>query len=219
MRVLTLLVAKVRTPRVGRGLAWTALAAAASLSGCQANAEVKVNTGKAAADEPVPAPIATRFAEQPRVATSRIGVYHALTLAKSAAEKPTCRCMAAHVGAVDDEKFAWGTKPPTVGDDAFVLAISDDGTPCDWEGKRGSPSIRAVEQVGNDVVVTLEEVRGGIPPARGAVVRKPTGTGDGWLVFRADRRLPYDDVLAGSESSVCRLKIPLRHVATGRRPC
>ncbi len=207
MRLAKLLGPTVGNLPLGRGFAWASLLAAATLSGCKASGELKVNTGKTAADEPVPAPIATTFAGEPHLTTSRIGVYHALSLTKEAASKPTCRCMAARVGGATDPAFAWTTKPPTVGEDAFVLAISDEGTPCDWEGKRGGPSIRAVEQDGANVIVTIEEVRGGIPTARGAVVQRPQG-GDGWVIFRADRRLPYDDALAGSESSVCRLKIP-----------
>lgn len=113
--------------------------------------------------------------------------------------------MAALVGEPQNQAFQWRGTPPTVGDDALVLAIGNEKTPCDASGTFRGPSIRGIETEGNTVTVYLEEPRPGIPVARGAIFQRPLG--DGVLVFRARRNLPYGQPLSGSGTSLC--QIPL----------
>lgn len=186
------------------GIRTLSLVAPLLIGACHASAQVNTTT-KTAADEPEPAP-SFDAGDSQRARTAHIGVVHTLSLTQQAAQTATCRCMAAAIGAPGDSAFQWRGAAPTVGDDAFVLAVSNDGTPCDKPvGGRG-PSIQGVEETGGNVVVTIEEARNGIPLASGAIIRRPAG--DGWLVFRAGR-LPYDDAVAGSGDSVCRIKLRL----------
>ena len=176
------------------------------LAGCKASVEVNANTGKKAEDDPEPPP-SFNPADAPRVTTSRIGVTHNLSLTPEASQKAQCRCMAAVLGAPSDPAFQWRGTPPTVGDDAIVLGISSEGTPCDGRATGRGPSIQAVEEESGNLVVTIEENRVGIPPARGAVMKRPAASG-GWVIFRASRRLPYDDALPGSGDPYCRMRLP-----------
>jgi hypothetical protein len=186
-----------------------AVAAAAALTGLSAGcarATLTANTntnGDANADgAPIPPP--TIDTSTPETRSAFIGVTHALNLTPAAAAQPRCRCMAAAVGIPSDPAFAWRGRPPTVGDEALVVGISNDGTPCDRPVGGHGPSIQAVEVEGNNVVVTLEESRNGRPLARGAIFQKPSS--DGYIIFRAAGRLPYDDALPGTDSAVCRIR-------------
>lgn len=165
---------------------------------------VSARSGDAEQGNPPPTTMAPRALSTPApVETQFIGVVHNLTLSQQAAAAATCRCMAAAVGLPDNPAFAWQGKAPAVGDDAIVVAISNEGTPCDKPvGGRG-PSIAGVEHDGVDVVVSIEEGRPGRPLARGAVVARPAS--DGWLVFRAGR-LPYGRA-ADATGGVCRVRL------------
>ncbi len=177
------------------------------VAGCQASVKAEVNSGKKAAEEPEPPPSLVTTAHDSTVRTSRIGVSHRLTLTPEASSRPLCRCLAAAVGAPGDPSFSWRGEPPSVGDDAFVVAVSGDGTPCDWPTRGRGPSIMAVEEEAGNIIVTLEESRPGIPPARGAIVHRPASA-EPWVVFRTEARLPYSAPLPGSGEPVCRVRLP-----------
>ena len=177
-----------------------------AVAGCKASLSVNAdaNSKKDVDDRPPPPPSADLAT--PVVKTSFIGVSHALSLSPEAAATPSCRCMAAVVGAPTDAAFVWRGTPPNVGEDALVLGISNEGTPCDLAAQGRGPSIQGIEQEGNNVIVTIEEARDGVPQARGAVFARPLG--DSFLIFRSSRRrLPYDDALPNSGSQVCRVRI------------
>jgi hypothetical protein len=177
--------------------------------GCKASVSVNAEAGgkKETFDERPPPPPPSSDLAAPVVKTAFIGVSHALSLTPEAATKPSCRCMAAVIGPPTDGAFIWRGTPPTVGDDALVLGISNDGTPCDLAAQGRGPSIQGVEQEGNNIIVTIEEARNGVPQARGAVFPRPP-QGDSYLIFRSSRRqLPYDDALPGAGSQVCRIQI------------
>lgn len=179
----------------------------AVLAGCQASVNAEVNSGKKkAGDEPEPPPSVVTTSRDTTVATTRIGVTHKLALTPEASQQARCRCLAAAVGSPGDPAFQWRGEAPSVGDDAFVLGISSEGTPCDWPKRGRGPSIMAVEEEGGNVIVTLEESRPGIPAARGAVVRRP-GSAEPWVIFRTESRLPYDTPLPGSGDAVCRIRV------------
>lgn len=188
--------------RVNRALSLPLLAL---LAGCQASVKAEVNSGKKAAEEPEPPPSVVTTARD-AVMTSRIGVTHKLALTPEASQQARCRCLAAAVGPANDPAFVWRGEPPAVGDDAFVVGVSSEGTPCDWPKRGRGPSIMAVEEEGGNVVITLEESRPGIPAARGAVVRRPSSA-EPWVIFRTESRLPYDTPLPGSGEPVCRVRL------------
>ncbi|MCU0657168.1 MAG: hypothetical protein MUF64_18485 [Polyangiaceae bacterium] len=176
-----------------------------SLAGCKASfsANVNANENRKIGDEPPPSQDITALQSAPR--TAFIGVTHALSLSEEASAKATCQCMAAAVGGPRDSSFQWRGTPPQVGEDAMVVAINNDKTPCDGKGSLRGPSIQGVEQEGGNVIVYLEEPRPGIPVAHGAVFQRPIG--EGYLIFRPGRRLPYGQPLPGSGSAVCRLPL------------
>jgi hypothetical protein len=179
-----------------------------AVGGCKASVSVNAeNNGKKETVDDRPPPPPSSDLAAPVVKTAFIGVSHALSLTPEAAATPACRCMAAVVGAPNSAAFVWRGTPPTVGEDALVLGISNEGTPCDLAAQGRGPSIQGIEQEGNNVIVTIEESRNGVPAARGAVFPRPM-QGDSFLIFRSSRRqLPYDDALPGSGSRMCRVRI------------
>jgi hypothetical protein len=172
------------------------------LAGCK----VSVKAGQTARPVEESAPPPPSKESKPPVRSAFIGVTHALTLTPEAAAIPRCRCLAATVGAGDDPAFVWRSTPPVVGDEALVVGISNEGTPCERPvGGRG-PSIAGVEQHGGNVIVHIEEGRPGAPLARGAIFVRPPGDGS-YLIFRAQRRLPYGEPLPGANSDLCRIPL------------
>jgi hypothetical protein len=176
------------------------------LAGCKASVSANVNAGgPSEKSDPVPPPSQEATAHHESIRTAFIGVTHALELSEEASAKATCQCMAAAVGGPKDSAFQWRGTPPTVGEDAMVLAIGSEKSSCGGQGTFRGPSIQGIEVDGSHVIVHLEEPRPGVPVARGAVFRRPPG--EGFLVFRPVRRLPYGQPLPGSGSSVCRLPL------------
>ena len=107
-----------------------------------------------------------------------IGVRHDLMLSQGA--HPTrCNCLAVEVGPAADPRFFWTAGAPTVGANAVTVALGARGVPCsggDADDKRG-PSISAVDQIGDDVIVEVEDLPQGRPLASGAVIPKPGPNG------------------------------------------
>lgn len=182
------------------------------LVGCRASVSANLNTNERQSADTTPPPSSELTASQ-NAKTAFIGVTQALALADGAAAQATCRCMAAAVGLPGGGAFQWRGTPPVVGEDAMVVAIGNEKTPCENQGNFRGPSIQGVEVDGSNVIVTLEEPRPGIPVARGAVFQRPPG--DGFLIFHASRRLPYGQPLPGSATQVCRL--PLGEGPAGAR--
>jgi hypothetical protein len=177
------------------------------LSACEASVKVNADTASNKAPPPqdqAPEPPPSVDNSPAKASTAFIGVTHAVSLSPDAAKIPTCRCMAVGIGVPSNPAFTWQGAAPSVGDDALVIAISGDGTPCDWNGKNRGPSIQGVDAEGADVIVSIEEGRTGIPLAHGAIIPKPSGD----IIFHASRGLPYDDALANSGTGgVCRVRL------------
>jgi hypothetical protein len=115
-----------------------------------------------------------------------------------------CACVAAVVGYPKDEAFAWNGPAPKVGSDALVAAIGTEGIACTGEGR--GPSIRAVDRVGEHVVIVLEEYRATRPQALGAIIPNPGPNGG--IYLRAEGRAPYGRPLGAGEGprrSWCRI--------------
>lgn len=175
------------------------------LTSCKASVSANINAGeKSGVADSTPPPSQDASVHRDSHKTSFIGVTHALELSEEASAKAACQCMAAAVGSPKDAAFQWRGTPPMVGEDAMVVAVSPEKTPCAQGTFRG-PSIQGIEADGSNVVVYLEEPRPGIPVAHGAVFQRPPG--DGFLVFRPGRRAPYGQPLPGSGTSVCRIPL------------
>lgn len=122
-----------------------------------------------------------------------LGVRHDLMLAPKKDRKETCSCLAVEAGDAKDPRFQWVAGPPELGPDALTVALSARGVPCpggnpDEEKRR--PSISAVDQEGEDVIVEVEELPEGRPLASGAVVPRPKGGGSVYVKSRS-AAVPY----------------------------
>jgi len=170
------------------------LAALAVLS-CKASVKADINTSASAETSDESEPIEAAAEGQlppPVVQTEYFGIARRLTLAP-AQRQPSCKCVAAVVGSANDPNFDWHGEKPDVGVDAVVIAVSDEGIECEHPGR--GPSISAVDRVGNDVVVTLEEFKDTRPIALGAIIPNPGP--EGAVYLRARGSTPYGRPLEG----------------------
>lgn len=137
-------------------------------------------------------------------AATWFGVRHDLALAPSSSAKERCSCLAVEVGAASDPKFRWAAGASEVGADAVVVALSARGVSCPGgnadETKR-RPSISAVDQEGNDVIVEVEELPAGRPLAAGAVIPKPQAGGRVYVKGRT-AKVPYARAAGGARCKV-----------------
>jgi hypothetical protein len=133
-----------------------------------------------------------------------VGVRHDLALATSPSPKERCSCLAVEVGEATSPKFQWAASAPDVGADAVVVALSARGVSCPGgnpnEAKR-RPSISAVDQEGNDVIVEVEELPAGRPLASGAVIPKPQAGGRVYFKPRTPK-VPYARAAGGARCKV-----------------
>jgi hypothetical protein len=116
----------------------------------------------------------TSMASQPGV----LGVRHDLMLSEGA-HPARCNCLAVEVGPATDPRFFWTAGAPTVGEGAVTVALGARGVACaggEAEDKR-RPSISAVDMIGDDVIVEVEDLPEGRPLASGAVIPKPGPNG------------------------------------------
>ena len=105
-----------------------------------------------------------------------LGVRHDLMLSNGGHEE-SCACLAVEVGhASDANKFFWLGGPPETAHDAIVIAVGARGVACPHgnpDDRRRRPSISAVDQENEDVIVEVEDLPEGLPLASGAVIPKP----------------------------------------------
>lgn len=122
-----------------------------------------------------------------------VGVRHDLILSPKFPRTARCNCLAVEVGRPFDAKFAWeGTAPP-VSSDKMAIAISALGIECpggpDDERVR-RPSISAIQERGDDIIVLVEEVALDRPLASGAIFDRPFREG-GVFVQPSSKGVPY----------------------------
>jgi len=122
--------------------------------------------------------------------TEFIGVARRLTLAPDE-RNPNCQCLTAVLGFGSEPDFDWHNDKPYIGPDALVVAIStamgSDGTSCATKGR--GPSIAAIDQDGQDVIVVLEEFNDTRPIVLGAIIPNP---GQGGAVYlRPPKNTPF----------------------------
>jgi hypothetical protein len=160
---------------------------------------------------PPPAPRAAALADGGAVAETPsdrlhfLGVVHDLMLAPAAQRTAACQCLAVGYGPPSDPKFVWHVGAPRTDPGTIALAVAADGVACSARGYAPLlASISAVQNDGDDLVLTMENVRDGAPVVHGALVVPPAPGGA--LVIRARRGAPYGAPLAG-RSGPCRLKM------------
>lgn len=137
-------------------------------------------------------------------ASAWVGVRHDLMLAPSPDRKERCNCLAVEVGEPKDPRFQWVAGAPETGSDVMAVALSARGVPCpggnaDEEKRR--PSISAVDEEGNDVIVEVEELPEGRPVATGAVIPRPR-SGGGIYVKPRSGAVPYARMQGGGRCKV-----------------
>lgn len=186
------------------------LAAIATLptGGCQASVNVNAKSTLEEQEQVAEGPKTSRskaVEEPPAPAahTDYFGVARGLNLAPGKREA-ACSCVAAVIGYPGDEAFQWTSTPPKVGNDALVVGIGSDEVPCGVQGN--GPSIRAIDRVGNDVVLVIEENHTSRPRALGAVIPNPGA--DGGIYLRAEHKSPYGRPLSagtGPHGAWCKI--------------
>jgi hypothetical protein len=126
-------------------------------------------------------------------AEALLGVRHDLMIAPTVKREARCSCLAVAAGAASDPQFQWQSGAPDVGPGAMAIAVSARGVECPGgapdESKRRA-SISAVDQLGADVAVEIEEVPEGRPIASGAIIPRP-GPGGSLYVRGKNARVPY----------------------------
>ncbi len=108
-----------------------------------------------------------------------VGVRHDLMLS-NAPHEARCSCLSVEIGRADDPNFFWAGGAPTLGADALAVALGARGVACpggDPDDRRRRPSISAVDQEGEDVIVEVEDLPQSRPLASGAIIPRPGARG------------------------------------------
>ncbi|KYF70531.1 hypothetical protein [Sorangium cellulosum] len=141
---------------------------------------------------------------QERGAASWVGVRHDLALASAASRKERCNCLAVEVAEAGDPRFQWAAGAPETGADTLAVALSARGVSCPGgpaDEERRRPSISAVDQEGNDIVIEVEELPPGRPIATGAVIPRPAAGGAIYVKARS-AAVPYARAAGGARCKV-----------------
>jgi hypothetical protein len=173
--------------------------ALAGLTGCAAQSEVESLSGAQ---------------EQAEVDNKRYelrGVRHDLMMAANAQAESRCSCIDVVVGRPGQGKFRWAGERPAVSPNHLVVAFRTKGSQCADAPKNRRPSIQAVDQQGNDVIVVIEELTFDRPQALGAIVRKPNADG-GLFVRPASKSVPY--ARSANRVGKCRVGLSADQVTT-----
>ena len=135
-----------------------------------------------------------------------VGVRHDLSINPNLEQKtPDCTCLAVEGGDPSDPRFVWRGPRPDLNPVNVAVAVSAfnvdcPGGPANKADRR--PSIRAVDRVGKDVVIEIEELPADRPVATGAIMR-PVEPGGNLYVRPRNKNLPYAKI---SGRQLCRVK-------------
>src|SRR5262249_28451089 len=94
-----------------------------------------------------------------------LGVRHDLMLS-TGPRTARCACRAAEAGPPTGPAFFWTGGAPTTGPDAVVVAVGARGVDCpggDPDDSRRRPSISAVDEENNDILIEIEDLPQGRP--------------------------------------------------------
>jgi hypothetical protein len=179
---------------------------AALFPACRASVNINAQAATQQPEEELSAapsaPVQELTAQPPPANTEYFGVARGLALAPG--QPAACSCVAASVGYPGNQEFQWRGVPPSVGQDALVIAIGSEGVACDKPGH--GPSIRAIDRDGDDVIVVLEDWHQARPQALGAIIPNPGANGRVYL--RAHGKSPYGAPLtavAGPRGNLCKI--------------
>lgn len=134
------------------------------------------------------------------------GVRHDLILNPDQKHATACACLAVEVGKPTDEKFVWRGARPDFNRSNLAVAVSAFGVDCPGGAPNPAdrrPSIQAVDRVGKDVVVVIEELPPDRPVATGAIIRAPEPGGHIYVKPRK-KGLPY--ARTAKAKDVCRIQ-------------
>ena len=162
------------------------------------NEAQEVNHPLRETEEMTPASPAGSFAAQ----SGLVGVRHDLMLADGA-KTARCNCLAVEVGPAADPRFFWTAGAPTIGAGSVTVALGARGVPCTGgvADEKRRPSISAVDQIGDDIIIEVEDLPNGRPLAAGAVVPRP-GPNGGVYVRPRDAKVIYAKGAPGGRCKV-----------------
>ena len=149
--------------------------------------------------QPMVAPVDDGTPDEPAM----VGVRHDLMLADGT-HQATCTCLSVDVGPAGGAAFFWTAGVPDIGPGALALAIGARGVSCPngpaVEADR-RPSISAIDQINDDIVIEVEDLQPGRPLASGAIIPKPRGAGSIYVKPRSAKVL-YGKGLSGGMCKV-----------------
>ncbi len=121
-------------------------------------------------------------------------------------KQANCSCLAVHLGEPDDAAFKWEKAPPQVDTTRqLVVGLSSDGVACDTDPGLGA-SYKGYVVSGDDVVVMVERAHEGIPVQQGAVIPRPVGMGQVYVVA-AEKGSPFGGAV-GHPKERCAIELP-----------
>ena len=132
------------------------------------------------------------------------GVRHDLMLSNGP-HPARCTCLAAEAGPAADPAFFWTGGAPSIGPDAIVVAVGARGVDCpggDADESRRRPSISAVDQENNDILIEIEDLPQGRPLASGVIVPRP---GPGGAIY-VRQRSPAQVYVRGAPGGRCKVR-------------
>lgn len=193
-----------------------ALGLALALAGCQASVAAEAESGgtldadvESSSADPIPAAGAdderqTLLATAGRDPgeTALLGARHDLGL-REPAKNVSCTCLAVAIGPASSPMFSWRTTPPNVDPTTqWVIALESDSVSCPDAPTGTAPaSYWGYRVQGDDVVVVVEKAKPGRPVTRGAIIPRPTGSGNVY-VTPVDATVPYG---RGEDGARCQL--------------
>jgi hypothetical protein len=186
------------------------IALALVATGCRVNAKASanLNTGKKQDDsfDEEPPPAGSAQSEQLPSEYALLGARHDLRLAPDK-KTPTCSCLAVALGGPADASFVWDGPAPAIDPETqLVVALSSEGIACPGAKEELGVSYWGYRQSGDDVIVIVENLRGGRPVTSGAVIPKPLGNGQVY-VRPAHKKVPYGKPL-NTADKLCKIGNP-----------
>jgi hypothetical protein len=188
----------------------------ASASGADASAEADADAeanlvggeGEAAAQDDLDKPIESTPTQEVSKIESEgpalLGARRDLTYNGPKTER--CSCIAAKLGTAGDPAFQWEKGPPLLDESRQLVAgLTSDGVSCAQERGLGA-SYKGYVRSGSDIVIMVERAHEGRPVTSGAIIPRPVGAGQVFVVA-AEKGSPFGGAV-GKTSQRCQLELP-----------
>ena len=118
----------------------------------------------------------------------------------------TCNCLAVRLGEPNDSAFQWEKGAPMIDSSRqLVVGLSSKGVSCDAEVGLGA-SYKGYVVSGDDVVIMVERASEGIPTMHGAVIPRPSGNGQIYVIA-SEKGNPFGGAV-GNPAERCKLELP-----------